>query len=368
MQADNRRDISVIIPVYGVERFVEACVRSLMEQTLREGVEFIFVDDATPDASIDTVRRTVADYPDRAAQVKILTHSRNRGLPSARNTGLEAACGEYVVHIDSDDFAEPQMLEAMLDEARRSGADMVWCDWYLWTDNGERRMPTPDISDAREAMMAMLGGTMKFNVWNKLTRRSIFTGNALRFPDGYPMGEDMTMIRACARCRMTAHVGRPLYHYRRTNSGAMTQAYSDALFSQLRGQVADLEAENERLRNQAPKVDRVAELIAAGNVIFFKIDTWEITEKSRASRSFLADAIKNTKGVYSVTGYADKGTGTPQWNEDLSKKRAEAAYNCLVNEFGVPADRLSIHYKGGVDDMFYNDPRCSRCVIVIPEE
>lgn len=241
MQADNRRDISVIIQVYGVERFVEACVRSLMEQTLREGVEFIFVDDATPDASIDTVRRTVADYPDRAAQVKILTHSRNRGLPSARNTGLEAACGEYVVHIDSDDFAEPQMLEAMLDEARRSGADMVWCDWYLSTDNGERRMPTPDISDAREAMMAMLGGTMKFNVWNKLTRRSIFTGNALRFPDGYPMGEDMTMIRACARCRMTAHVGRPLYHYRRTNSGAMTQAYSDAHFSQLRHN-ADLTA------------------------------------------------------------------------------------------------------------------------------
>lgn len=145
-------------------------------------------------------------------------------------------------------------------------------------------------------------------------------------------------------------------------------AYDNAAVNQLRGQVADLEAENERLRNQAPKVDRVAELIAAGNVIFFKIDTWEITEKSRASLSFLADAIKNTKGVYSVTGYADKGTGSPQWNEELSKKRAEAAYNCLVNEFGVPADRLSIHYKGGVDDMFYNDPRCSRCVIVIPEE
>lgn len=227
-------DISVVVPVYGVERFVEACVRSLMEQTLRDGVEFIFVDDASPDGSMDTLRRAVADYPDRAAQVRILTHSRNRGLPSARNTGMDAARGEYIVHIDSDDFAEPQMLEALLGEARRSGADMVWCDWYLSTEGGERRMDTPDISDGHEAMLAMLGGSMKFNVWNKLTRRSVFADNALRFPDGQPMGEDMTMIRACARCRLTAHVAQPLYHYRRTNSGAMTQTYSDAHFNQLR--------------------------------------------------------------------------------------------------------------------------------------
>lgn len=134
-----------------------------------------------------------------------------------------------------------------------------------------------------------------------------------------------------------------------------------------RKEIERLQAENEALRNKpAEKVDRVAELIASGNIIFFKIDTWEITDKSRANLSFLADAIKNTNGVYSVTGYADKGTGTPQWNQELSKKRAEAAFKCLTEEFGVPADRLQIDYKGGVDDMFYNDPRCSRCVIVIP--
>lgn len=152
----------------------------------------------------------------------------------------------------------------------------------------------------------------------------------------------------------------------------VTVVDNDAI-NRMRGEMAQLEAENARLRalaekKSAEKVDRVAELIAAGNVIFFKIDTWQITEQSKANLSFLADAIKNTKGIYTVTGYADKGTGTPEWNEELSKKRAEAAYNCLVNEFGVPADRLQIDYKGGVDDMFYNDPRCSRCVIVLPQE
>lgn len=152
----------------------------------------------------------------------------------------------------------------------------------------------------------------------------------------------------------------------------VTVVDNDAI-NRMRGEMAQLEAENARLRalaeqKPAEEVDRVAELIAAGNVIFFKIDTWDITDKSRANLSFLANAIKSTQGIYTVTGYADKGTGTPEWNHELSKKRAEAAYKCLTEEFGVPADRLKIDYKGGVDDMFYNDPRCSRCVIVLPEK
>lgn len=145
--------------------------------------------------------------------------------------------------------------------------------------------------------------------------------------------------------------------------------YDNAAINRLRAENAALAAENARLaaeKNHKP--DRIEELIASGNIIFFKIDTWEITDKSRANLSFLADAIKKSNVKYTVTGYADKGTGTPEWNQQLSKRRAEAAYQCLVNEFGIPADKLIIDYKGGVDDMFYNDPRCSRCVIVLPKE
>lgn len=155
-----------------------------------------------------------------------------------------------------------------------------------------------------------------------------------------------------------------------------TTVYDNAAINSLRAEKERLEAENRRLAAEneqlrgstETKYDRVADLIASGNVIFFKINTWDITDKSRANLSFLANAIKNTKGVYSVTGYADKGTGTPEGNLLLSQKRAEAAYKCLTEEFGVPTDRLQIDYKGGVDKVFYDDPRCSRCVIVIPAE
>lgn len=146
-----------------------------------------------------------------------------------------------------------------------------------------------------------------------------------------------------------------------------TYVYDNEGINNMRRQVADLEAENQRLREQAAR-NRVTELIASGNIIFFKLDSYEISEMSRTNLKFLAQAIKDSNAKYTVTGYADKGTGTPEYNEALSQKRAEAARNVLVDEFGVPADRLVVDYKGGVEDMFYNDPRLSRCVIVLPEE
>ncbi|MCM1292328.1 MAG: glycosyltransferase [Bacteroides sp.] len=233
--------VSVVVPVYGVEGFVERCVVALMEQTARD-VEFVFVDDCSTDRSMAIVEQTVALYPDRQGQVKLLRHDRNRGLPSARNTGLEAATGEYVVHIDSDDYPEPRMIEAMTDCAEATGADMVWCDFFISSDSGDRLMTTPNIADASEATIEMLCGGMKYNVWNKMIRRSVMIDNRLRFPDGRAMGEDLTMVMAAACCSKTARVAEPLYHYRRTNEGAMTRNYSDRNLDELRANVDSLAA------------------------------------------------------------------------------------------------------------------------------
>lgn len=223
----NKTVVSVIVPVYGVEKFVERCVRSLMEQTLKDGIEYIFVDDATPDNSIGIIEQTVKDYPERVNSVKILRHEKNKGLPAARNTGLEAASGEYIYHCDSDDFLEKDMLELMLKEADKKNADYVWCDWYLTFGNSERNMRQPEAETARQALTLMLSGAMKYNVWNKIVRRKLYTENDIRFPTGYAMGEDMTMIRLASHAERTGYVGKPLYHYIQTNTGAMSHQYTD---------------------------------------------------------------------------------------------------------------------------------------------
>ena len=107
--------VSVIVPIYNVERFIERCVKSLMEQTLQD-VEYIFVDDAATDNSMKILAATLSIYSDQ--NIRILVHQENKGLPAARNTGLAVATGEYVFHCDSDDYMEKDMLEALYKKAK----------------------------------------------------------------------------------------------------------------------------------------------------------------------------------------------------------------------------------------------------------
>ena len=218
--------VSVIIPVYGVEKFIAHCADSLMTQTMHEGVEYIFVDDASKDASIERLKSALSKYPERARQVKILVHECNMGLPAARNTGLAQASGEYVLHCDSDDFLEPDMLESLYGKAKKENADIVWCDWFLTFGSTERYMKQPYYETSVEALKAMLGGAMKFNVWNKLVRRNLYVDNAIIFPAGYGMGEDMTMMMLFAYAQKTAYVPKAFYHYVKTNTSAFSQTYS----------------------------------------------------------------------------------------------------------------------------------------------
>ena len=217
--------VSVIIPFYKVAPFIERCVRSLMEQTLRE-VEFIFVDDASPDDSADILRKVLDEY-DRDA--RIVVHEKNQGLPAARNTGLAQAKGEFIFHCDSDDWMEPTMLEDLYNAASDTGADFAYCDFYIDFGDSRRHMPTPDYPDAETMVKeGFLAGMMKYNVWNKLVRRDLYeTPSPVRFPAGHSMGEDMTMIALGLRSKGIARVDKPLYHYMKTNGGAFTNTFSD---------------------------------------------------------------------------------------------------------------------------------------------
>lgn len=217
--------VSVIIPVYRVEKFIEKCAASLFSQTL-DDVEFIFVDDASPDNSMAVLEKCIQQYPQRQAQIRMLTHKENKGLPAARNTGLAVASGEYIFHCDSDDFVEPDMLETLYDEAKKKDADIVWCDWYLSFEHNERYMKQPDYATPMEALKAMLAGLMKFNVWNKLVRRRLYADNQISFPAGYAMGEDMTMMLLFAVAGRVSYVPQAFYHYVKLNAEAYSQNFS----------------------------------------------------------------------------------------------------------------------------------------------
>lgn len=224
--------ISVVIPVYGVEEYVARCAESLFTQTIKEGVELIFVNDATKDGSIQVLEGVMDRHKDYPGTFRILTHEVNKGLPAARNTGIKEAKGEYIVHIDGDDFAEPTMLEELYTTAKRENADFVWCDYFITFTDKKRVIHQPDFKEPLDAVRGMLRGAMKYNVWNKMCRRDLYIENIIEFPEGYPMGEDITMIMVALNASRCAYVNKSLYNYVQ-NPGQMTSVYDEKKLASL---------------------------------------------------------------------------------------------------------------------------------------
>lgn len=227
-------NVSVIVPIYNVGKYIERCAESLLSQTMKSGIEFIFVDDAATDNSIDILKTVIARHPERKDQVKLLTHPVNKGLPAARNTGMDAAEGEYIYHCDSDDYIEADMLRKMYMATLTRGADIVWCDWYLTFPHNERYMSQPMRSTQFSAVRSMLDGTMKYNVWNKIVRKKLYTDNGIRFPEGHSMGEDMTMIRLMSRAVRGAYVHEAFYHYVKSDVAMSSGSLSDRALADLK--------------------------------------------------------------------------------------------------------------------------------------
>ena len=217
--------VSVIVPIYQVAAYIERCARSLLEQTL-ENVELIFVDDCSPDESMQILQTVLAEYPERRVKVRVVRHVGNQGLPAARNTGLALAEGKYIFHFDSDDWAENTLLERLYDAAEEADADFVWCDWYLAFPQNRRLMKQPSFETPREALRGVLAGAMKYNVWNKLVRKELYTQNGILFPAGHAMGEDMTMVRLLACAKRVAYVPEALYNYAKREGEAFTNGWS----------------------------------------------------------------------------------------------------------------------------------------------
>ena len=219
-------DVSVIIPVFNVANYIERCVRSLFEQT-HSNMEYIFVDDCSPDQSMAILHRLIEEYKDKNLSIQIITHEKNSGLPTARNSGLKVASGEYVFHCDSDDWVEKDAMEKMVRSAQTNQADIVWCDWFLSFRTNERYMKQKGKETPIDCMKAMLSGRLKYNVWNKLVKRSLYVDNQVTFPDGFGMGEDMTMIRLFSYATKVCYLPAALYHYVQINASSFTKTTSD---------------------------------------------------------------------------------------------------------------------------------------------
>ena len=145
---------------------------------------------------------------------------------------------------------------------------------------------------------------------------------------------------------------------------------NEAELALMRDKMNALRLENEELKNMKPDTIQSVELqlkeVVAPCMVVFQINKADLSQDARVNLGMFAENVKKAdKGIiYTITGYADAGTGNEEINRSLSKRRAEAVYDCLVNEFGISPEQLKVDYKGGVENMFYDNPEMSRATIV----
>ena len=211
--------VSIIVPVYGVERYIARCAVSLFEQTYKE-VEYIFVNDATPDKSIEVLRTVMKRYPERAKAVRIVEHPKNKGLSAARNTGLDHAKGDYIWHVDSDDYVATNAVEKWIEVAEKQSADIVICDINIVTTKGiETERVT--YKDKEDYIRRLLQHTQKCAHWNKFYSKSFIDEIGIRSDEQIRMAEDYAVTPRLLYCaKRVAIFHEPLYFYETTNQSS----------------------------------------------------------------------------------------------------------------------------------------------------
>lgn len=208
--------ISVIVPVYGVEKYIERCAESLFQQTLGD-IEYIFIDDCTPDASIDILNDVIEKYQFRIAEkknvVRIVKMKSNSGQAAVRRKGLQLATGDYIIHCDSDDWINTDMYRIMYDRAIQDDSDVVVCD-FNYTDgfSFNRRIKACYAENKDFFLRDMLYQKVSWALWNKLVKKDCYIALA-----SYPssaMGEDMVITtQLILRSHKISYVCDTLYNY-----------------------------------------------------------------------------------------------------------------------------------------------------------
>lgn len=204
--------ISIIIPIYNVENFIEKCAISLFEQSLQD-IEYIFIDDCSPDNSVQILKKIIKLYPNR--NVKIITHDYNKGLAAARKTGIFAATGKYIAHCDSDDWVEPNMYEKLIETAEVNNADIVASSFFLENAVCTSVIRYPYNHEFTDDILNPdYFGWIYGAVWNKLIKKDLYFANEIFPIEGINMWEDTVItLRLRLASKKTLIINEPYYHY-----------------------------------------------------------------------------------------------------------------------------------------------------------
>ena len=206
--------VSVIVPFYNVEKYIEKCLETLVNQTLQE-IEIIIVNDGSKDKSEEIVKKYAKQYSKKIVYLE----KENGGLSDARNYGIPYAKGEYIAFLDSDDYVEKDMYEKMYQLAKKENSDMVECDFY-WEYPEKTKIDTGKIYNNKNEMLEKV----RVVAWNKLIKREILAKAKIEFPKGYRYEDVEFTYKLIPYLDKVSFLKKPCIHYvQRENSISNSQ-------------------------------------------------------------------------------------------------------------------------------------------------
>ncbi len=226
MVKKNKIDVTILVPVYNVENYIERCARSLFEQTYKD-IEYTFVDDCSPDRSIEILEKVIENYPQRKPYVRIIRHEHNRGLAAARNTAVDNCQTEFLMHVDSDDYIELDAVESCLNKQNEGDYDIVTFNMVKHFKHYDEQRNQMEITSPKDFTLKLLDGRCAHGVCGNLIRKSLYVDNDIHAIEGVNMAEDYLVMPRLAYCsNRVANLDKTLYHYCFENENSYAFTFS----------------------------------------------------------------------------------------------------------------------------------------------
>lgn len=211
--------VSVVVPIYNVEGYIEKCINSLLNQTIQD-IEIILVDDGSTDNSGNIAKKYADENPNKIKYYR----KENGGLSDARNYGIPYATGEYIAFLDSDDYIDNIAYEEMYNKAIEENSDYVECD-FIWEYPNKSKIDKQDYYFGKREMFI----NVRVVAWNKLIKKEIITSNNIKFPKGLRYEDVEFTYKLIPYLNRTSYVNKPFVHYvQRENSIANNQNEKNA--------------------------------------------------------------------------------------------------------------------------------------------
>lgn len=214
--------VSILVPVYNVEKYVGKCVESIFTQTYTN-IEYVFVNDCTPDKSMEVINNYIEKYNIKKKCI-IINHEKNKGICASRNDCLDNATGDYFLFIDSDDYIDLDMVEKLVEAAQKENADISGCGYTEEYNDHSLDFPQKYTNDYKEMLKAITVLKLKGVMWKLLIRRSIVEENHIRFMPEKNMVDDYLF---CCQVFYYSHrfsgVDKCMYHYIQYNPNNYSQ-------------------------------------------------------------------------------------------------------------------------------------------------